>query len=159
MNKDGTLSSISVRMTANQDSTHTPIMYRKTVILTPIEQLLANKRIVEARCNIQEKKLQEDFEFINNNASSLLFSGLVSLLFSSGHTRKKPVTSSVALINDFQPAQNNDRLTLSNLFVVAKKMLPVAWEIAQPLLINWGIKKAKSLIFGLFTKKKSATPA
>jgi len=138
----------------------TPVIYRKiashNMPLTPIEQLLADKDFVEAQCSIREKKLQDDFEYIHHNATSLLFSGLTTLLFSSGSTKRKPETQSVALNYDRQPAQSANLLSLSDLFVVAQKMLPVVWEIVQPMLISWGIKKVKSLIFGLFTKKKSA---
>ena len=123
--------------------------------MTPIEQLVAYKSIVEAQCATRQKKLLEDVEYIQNNATSLIFSGLVSLLFSSGQTRKKPETQSVMLINDGQPTRNNNLLSSSSIFFVAKKMIPVVWEIVQPLLINWGIKKAKSLLIGLFTKEKS----
>ena len=124
--------------------------------LTPIEQLLADKRIIEVRCGLWEKKLQEDFEYIHHNATSLIFSGLVSLLFSSGQTKKKPATPSVALVKENQSARNKDLLPSPSLFLVAQKMIPVVWEIVQPLLINWGIRKVKSLLLGLFTKKKNA---
>ena len=139
------------------------MMHRKItaqhIPLTPIEQLLADKSNVEAKCDIREQKLQENFEYIRHNASSLLFSGLTSLLFSSGQSKKKPASQSVALINDHQATQNIDLLSFSNLFVIVKKMIPVMWEIVQPLLINWGIKKAKSLFLGLFTKKKKTPSA
>ena len=151
-NRDRTISPIRYR---NKDSTLTQGKYRNITTLTPIEQLVAYKSIVEAKCAAQQKKLYEDVEYIQNNASSLIFSGLVSLLFSSGQTKKKPETQSVMLINDSQSTRNNNLLSSSTIFFVAKKMIPVVWEIVQPLLINWGIKKAKSLLVGLFTKKKS----
>ena len=133
----------------------TPIIHPKKAALeaplSPIEQLLADKSNVEAQCSLQEKKLQDDFEYIHQNASSLLFAGLTSLFFSSGQSKNKPESQSLAL---HHPKQDIEPLSVTDLFQVAKKMLPVVWEIVQPLLINWGIKKAKSLIIGLFTKKK-----
>jgi len=42
--------------------------------------------------------------------------------------------------------------------IMAKSLLPVAWDIARPMIIIWGIKKAKSYFFGLFAGKKS-TPS
>ena len=127
--------------------------------MTPIEQLLAKKSIVEAKCDIGVKKLQEDFEYIQNNASSLIFSGLVYLLFPPGNTKKKQVTHSDALVKENQSTRNNNLLSSSNLFFVAQKMMPVVWEIVQPMLINCGINKAKSLLLRLFTKKKKAPTA
>jgi len=32
--------------------------------------------------------------------------------------------------------------------------MPVAWEVAQPLLITWSIKRVKRMIGGIFTRKK-----
>ena len=133
--------------------------YPMITTLTPIEQLLADKRIVEAKCSIREKKLHENFNYLHNNASTLIFSGLVSLLFSSGQTRKKSEEQSITLVNDNQSPRINNLLSSSNIFFVAQKMIPVVWDIIQPLLINWGIKKAKSLLLGLFTKKRSAPSA
>jgi len=136
-----------------------PDSYPKITTLTPIEQLLADKRSIEAKCSIREKKLHEDFNYIHNNSSALIFSGLVSLLFSSGQTEKKPESQSITLVDDNQSPRSNNLLSSSNIFFVAQKMIPVVWEIIQPLLINWGIKKAKSLLLGLFTKKKSPPSA
>ena len=149
-----------IRLKTNRSSMFTPIKNRKTanqsIPLTPIEQLLAAKHHVEIQCNIQEKKLHDDFDYIHQNATSLIISGLTTLLFTSGQTKKKPEAQVAALVNDDQPSQNNHLLSLSNFFVFAQKMLPYVWEVVQPLLIQWGINKAKSLLIRLFTKKKSA---
>ena len=122
--------------------------------LTPIEQLLADKNDVEARCNLQAQKVLNDFTYIRSNASSLVLSGLSSLLFSHGQTNKKPETQAVAFINENRPAQDS-LFSVSNIFVVAKSMAPILWDIAKPLLIKWGVNKAKSVLAGLFVKKKS----
>ena len=122
--------------------------------LTPIERLLANKYDVEAKCIMQEKKLQDDYKYIQNNASSLFLSGLSSLLFSSGQTKKKPETQSVALIDKKQSTQNDDLFSLSNVAAITQNMIPFLWGIVQPLLIKWSIEKVKSWLIGLFTKKK-----
>ena len=128
----------------------TPVMNRKTLAkdipLTPIERLLADKHAIEARCILQEKKLQDDYEYIQNNALSLIFSGLTTLLFSLGRARRKPVTQPVALVDKNQ--------SQSNLGIITQNLVPFVWDIVQPLLIKWGIKKVKSWITSLFTKKR-----
>ena len=134
----------------------------------PIEKLLAEKNEVETMCSIQKKKLYDDFEYIRNNTSHLLLSGLSSLLFSSGgRTKRKPGTESVAPANDSQSVvpvndksvQNGSLFSASNLLAVANTMAPVVWNIVRPMLIKWGVNKAKSLLIGLFTKKEVAATA
>ena len=122
----------------------------------PIEKLLANKEEVKAKCSIQEKKLYDDFEYLRDNSSHILLSGLSSLLFSSGgRAKKKPETQSITPVNN-QALQNGNLFSVSNLRVVATTIAPVVWNIIRPVLIKWGVNKAKSLLIGLFTKKEVA---
>ena len=135
-----------------------PEIADQSVSLTPIEKLLADKSAIEDRCIMQEKKLQDDYEYIRNNASNLFIKGLSSLLFSSSQAKNTPEKQSVALIDQKQPPQGNDLFSLSDLSVITRNMVPVIWGIAQPLLIKWSIQKGMSWLMGLFTKKKS-TPS
>ncbi|MDR2914893.1 MAG: hypothetical protein LBV74_08700 [Tannerella sp.] len=122
--------------------------------LTPIEQLFADKIDIKAKCRIQEKKLNEDFEYIKDHASGLLLSGISSLLFSSGGSKNKSEKHSVPHTGENKHSPDNSPLSVSDFLSVAKSMAPVAWDIIQPLILTWGINKAKSLLFGLFSKKK-----
>ncbi len=122
--------------------------------LTPIEQLFADKIDIKDKCRIQEKKLNDDFEYIKDHASSLLLSGISSLLFSSGSNKNKSEKQPLANTQKNQQASDNSPLSISDFLSVAKSMAPVAWDIIQPLILTWGISKAKSLLSGLFSKKK-----
>ena len=128
----------------------------------PIEKLLADKNEVEARCRIQEKKLHDDLGYIRDNASHILLSGLSTLLFpSAGHAKspkRKPETQSVVPVND-KSVQNGSPFSVSNLSVVAGAIAPIVWKIVRPMIIKWGMNKAKSLLIGLFTKKEVAVTA
>jgi hypothetical protein len=119
--------------------------------LSPIEQLLADRANIEAMCREQEKKLGEDFAYMRDHASGLLFSGISFLLFSSGKSGKKADT--VATGDDRQTGLKVPFAT-SDYLAITKSLLPVAWSIIQPILITWSINKAKSFIFGLFSGKK-----
>ena len=122
--------------------------------LTPIERLAAEKKEIESLCRLQEKKLNNDYVYIRENASGLLLSGLASLLFSSGNIKKGGAKQTADASNN-SSVEKNTSFSASDYLNIAKSLLPVAWEIAQPVIITWGINKAKSLLLGLFTKKKT----
>ena len=43
---------------------------------TPLEKLISDKERIQRQCKRQEQKLNEDFSYIQENAGSLLLSGL-----------------------------------------------------------------------------------
>lgn len=93
---------------------------------TPSEKLIVEKQRVKILCNLQEQKLQADLSYIQQNALSLLISG-VSALFVS-HT------------SSFRDQEE----TPSSAFgyqVLLKDMLPVLLKMAKPLLIDWIVRK------------------
>lgn len=117
----------------------------------PIDKLLTEKQRLKEACKVKEKKLNDDFTYIEDNAASLLLAGVSSLLFPK---KKKEPVSAVAK----QPSTDNttsNSLSLSNYLSIVKSMMPAAWEVARPLLISWGIQKVQSWALGkLFKKKK-----
>jgi hypothetical protein len=118
---------------------------------SPVEQLLADKAKIKTMCREQEKKLGEDFAYIRDNASGMILSGVSSLLFPSKNTNNKTGQT----VPTGNGKQNTGPLTVADYLAIAQRLWPVARNIIQPMLITWGINKAKSLIFGLlFGKKK-----
>lgn len=122
---------------------------------TPLEKLTSDKLRLQEACRAQAAKLNDDLSYIQENAGSLLLSGLSSLLFPGpkAATKKEgpgPKPSP-------QPRQSSLALNASDYLSIAKGMIPVAWEVAQPLLMSWGIKKAKKWLAGLFSRKKETT--
>ena len=123
--------------------------------LTPIEILHAEKIGIEEKCRIQEKKLDDDFVYIKDNASSLLLSGVSTLLFPQKNTTTKAGQQlSLASGTNGHNATKSPVLSVSDYFAITKSLLPVAWEVIQPIIIAWGIKKAKSILFKLLAGKK-----
>lgn len=59
---------------------------------TPLEKLISDKERIQRQCKRQEQKLNEDFSYIQENAGSLLLSGLSSLLSRAISQRQKQTT-------------------------------------------------------------------
>ena len=57
--------------------------------MTPLEKLQANKQRLQTACDEQEKKINATFSYIQENAGSLLLSGVSSLLFPSKPSNKR----------------------------------------------------------------------
>ena len=121
---------------------------------TPIERLIADKHDLEAQCSIRKKKLYADFEFIRDNSFSILLSGLSTILSSYLRSRKKSKEQTLALAKGNQPRP----LSSSNWMTVVHALTPLVWNIVKPLIVRWGINKAKAFLVSLFTDKKDDTP-
>lgn len=120
---------------------------------TPLEKLISDKSRILEQCKVQEQKLNEDFSYIQENAGNLLLSGLSSLLFPGNKSTTKTNTNerTTSSSTTGQPAIS---LGFGDYLSVAKGMLPVVWDLAQPFIMTWGIKKAKKLATNLLFKKK-----
>ena len=123
--------------------------------LSPIEILQSEKNVIEEKCRVQKKKLDDDFVYIKENVSSLLLSGVSTLLFPPKNASTK-AGNQLAITSgaDGQNATKGPALSVSDYFTITKSLLPVAWEVIQPIIIAWGIKKAKSMLSGFFSGKK-----
>ena len=116
---------------------------------TPIQKLLTDKEQIRQQCHQQELKLNEDMIYFHDNAAGLLLSGVSALLFSgSGKTAKK---DKVALPSAHSQATVSSGL--SDFLSIGKMMVPVLWDIAQPFIITWCIRKLKKIINNAFTGK------
>lgn len=117
--------------------------------LTPLEKLISDKARIRRECAIQEQMLSDDFSYIQENAGNLLISGFTTLLFPNSKSKKTESTEAVA-----SPMQVLPSLGISDYLNMAQGVLPLAWDVAKPFLLTWGIKKAQRWITHLFTKKK-----
>ena len=118
---------------------------------TPLQKLSADKEHIRQQCLLKEQKLNEGFVYMQDNAASLLLSGVSSLLFpGSGKTAKKDKTPSTSA-----QALTTSSLGLSDFMTIGKTMVPVLWDIAQPFVITWCIRKMKKIIANAFAGKKT----
>ena len=117
--------------------------------LTPLEKLISDKERIRKQCVIQEKKLNEDFSYIQENAVSLLISGFTTLLFPNSKSKKTESTETATTAS--QPVTP---IGFSDYLSIAQGLLPVAWDVVRPFLLTWGIRKAQSWFTNLLFKKK-----
>ena len=120
--------------------------------LTPLEKLISDKERIRRQCVIQEQKLNDDFSYIQENAGNLLISGFTTLLFPN--TKSKKTESADQATSPVSPAEAAIPIGFSDYLSIAQGLLPVAWDVAKPFLLTWGIRKAQSWFTGLLFKKK-----
>ena len=122
---------------------------------TPLEKLLADKCRIQKSCQQKETHINETFIYIQENASSLLLSGLTSLLFSKTPKEHEGTTNStITNRTDGQLKAGNPTLNISDFFSVGKALLPVAWNFIQPIAIGWCVRNIKKRITNLFFGSK-----
>lgn len=119
--------------------------------LTPLEKLNFDKERLQQACHTHEEKLSDDFTYLQENAGSLILSGLSSMLFPSTKSNTSKEASSGTPDATSTPGLS---LGMSDYLSMAKGILPVAWDIAQPFLFTWGVKKAKNWFSHLLFRKK-----
>ena len=118
--------------------------------LTPLERLLHEKRRVTEECELRKIKLNADCAYIQAHAGSLLLSGLSSLLFSGGNKKHEAKASANQTVSATAMP-----LGWGDLLSIGKSLLPVVWEVAQPIIMTWGIQKVRKWFSRLlFPKKK-----
>jgi hypothetical protein len=114
--------------------------------------LSARKAFLQEQCRIREQKLNEDFSYFRENAGSILLFGL-SQFIAPGRGTGKP--------RSVPPAKAGVAPSLSSVFnrvdmlSTTKVLGSVIWEIAQPLLVTWGINRIKQWLFKPKKRRKS----
>ena len=101
---------------------------------TPLEKQISDKERIQRQSKRQEQKLNEDFSYIQENAGSLLLSGLSSVLFASYKSTTKTNDMNTAPVTAGQPSI---ALGISDYLSIAKGMIPIAWDLAQPFIMTW----------------------
>lgn len=111
--------------------------------LTPLEELRREKDIVRGECKESEERLAVHWSYLSDNAGSLLFQSAVNAILSSfgfggGNKKKQEETS-----------------TSNSLLSGLTAYYPVVWELVQPLLWRFLIRKIKSIFSGKKKKKRN----
>ena len=108
---------------------------------TPLEKLISDKERIQRQCKRQEQKLNEDFSYIQETPEvccypdyRLSFSLAISQTTKTNDKNTAPVTA----------GQPSIALGISDYLSIAKGMIPIAWDLAQPFIMTWGIKKRKN---------------
>lgn len=112
-------------------------MSKKTLLQTIQEE----KSILKQSYLEDEKKLTENFAYLQENWGKLLV-----------HSTVNGVKGAMRLPTDKKPAKDSNFQIdkIQQVATMGMTIFPIIWELSQPFLINYGIKKLKSF----FTKKK-----
>ena len=108
--------------------------------LTPLEELRQEKEIVRRECTESEERLALHWEYLSDNAGSLLFQSALNAVlkkFGFGGMSSKGKKEEVSISN--------------NLLAGLTAYYPVIWDLVQPLIWRFIVKKIKSAFSG---KKK-----
>lgn len=143
-----------MKKTTMQQQIQPPKKTNRNKYLSPTEQLLADKIDIKEKCRIQEKKINANFVYIRENAGGLLLSGMSSLLFPAKNTNEKNAGKVLANSNKNSEKTNNNRFSIFDYLAISKSLLPLVWDILQPIALTWGLNKSRSLITKLFSRKR-----
>lgn len=117
---------------------------------SPLEKIRARKEKLRVSAKMQENKIGNNFKYIQNHGGKLVLNSIKSAVFPSRNE------------NNIQSKPSSLPLTLTDLALGGvssvmkgnKGLLPMIWNFAQPFVLTWGIKGAKKLIGGIFSRKK-----
>jgi hypothetical protein len=118
--------------------------------LTPIQILRLRKTEVENKCELVEKELSEDFEFVQDNALPILSRGISYMLFPKRRDNKQKLYASENKQTSSVPAT----LDMDYFISLGKSLLPLAWDILKPIASMWAIKKVRSYVLKLISDDK-----
>jgi hypothetical protein len=118
--------------------------------LTPIQILRLRKTEVENKCELMEKELSEDFEFVQDNALPILSRGISYMLFPKRRDNKQKLYASENKQTSSVPAT----LDMDYFISLGKSLLPLAWDILKPIASMWAIKKVRSYVLKLISDDK-----
>lgn len=112
--------------------------------LNPLEELRQEKVILRKECAESEERLAEHWSYLSDNAGSLLFqSAMNAVLRKFGFG---------GLSSD---RKQEEETSTSNSFIGGlSAYYPVIWDLVQPLLWRFIVKKVKSIFSGKKKKRK-----
>ena len=110
--------------------------------ITPLELLRQEKEIVKREVNDSEARLAGHWNYLNENIGTLLFSSAINTAF-----RKLGLKASKESENKAEKAQSPG--IFQSIFGGFMTVSPLIWELVQPMLMGYAMKKVKSL----FTRK------
>ncbi len=113
--------------------------------ISPLDELRQEKEIVRRECKESEERLAEQWNYLSDNAPSLLLNGAVN-----GIASWLGFGSRVGQKSKEQEHETESSGFMQNILGGLTAYYPLIWEMVQPMLWRFAIKKVKSL----FTKKK-----
>lgn len=122
---------------------------------TPLEKLTAEKIRIKKETEEQEIKLNRHVTYVQANAGSLFLSFVSSMLFNQSDKKSSKALPAADSGEEAKDAVATN-LSFADFIPFTKLLIPAVWEISKPILISWSIKKATSVVAGLFSRKKDS---
>ena len=110
---------------------------------TPLQRLRQEKRRLKAMYTEDEKRLAEDWEYLTDNIGSLAFNSIVKDAFFPALLKTGGESSGKSGVHGIL-----NTLTAS---------MPLIWEIVQPMLMGYLIKKIKNIFSSKKKRKEKAS--
>lgn len=120
---------------------------------TPTEKLRIEKCRVSRLLKEQEATINAHVSYVQDNAGRLFLSFISSMLFNPSSGKSGQLKTVDTEKRGSKTA--SEPLSFADFVPLTKLMIPIAWDIAKPVLLSWGIKKAGTLLSGIFTRKKA----
>ena len=117
---------------------------------TPLEKLISDRRRIQQECTIQEQKLNADFSYIQENAGTLLLSGVSALLFLTQKPNQR---------NGKQPACTYFGSAIHvawicRLSFCGTRLITCCMGCCTPIITAWGIQKVQAWIIKKLSRKE-----
>lgn len=112
--------------------------------LSPLEQIRAEKLRLKTQYKSDGERLVQNWDYLSNNVGSIFFNTIINSakgIIGGGSGQKNRIPTPFGQSSAFQSVFNG--LTAS---------LPMVWDLVQPMLIGFMVKKVKNLFS--FKKKK-----
>lgn len=121
--------------------------------LSPLDELRQEKEIVKRECIESEDRLLDQWSYLSDNAGSLIFNGLVnSIVGKLGFSNR--IGGSQAKEKDEEQQDSSPLGIFHNVVNGVSAYYPLIWEIVQPMLWRYAMKKVKSIFSGKKKKKR-----
>ncbi len=121
--------------------------------ISPLEQLRLEKEIAKRAVAESEDRLSGQWEYMRSNLSTLLVNGLIDSTlkgFGLKSSKNDHITPKAENNNEGIQPPGIFKSILGGFAAVS----PLIWELAQPMLMNFAMRKIKSIFTGDKKKKK-----
>ncbi len=110
---------------------------------SPHDILIEEKLKLQLKANLLEKRLKDDFNYLNSNSRDILISSAVTLLRPAKSKHPKSVMP-----------HSVEKKSDKGILGVISDYSPIVWDFMKPMILAWGVRSFRSMITHTFSPKK-----
>lgn len=114
--------------------------------ITPLQQLRQEKEIARREVAESEQRLAGHWNYLNDNVGTLLFTSAVNTALRKMGLKHSPDKHEVERTTEKAHSPGIFKSVLGGIVTAS----PLIWELVQPMVMNFAMKKIKSI----FSRKK-----